>query len=195
MSRPSGWAGLFWDAFKRSRNCMALLGAERVFVEVIAAFVSLLGTSRAELIGHHSWERVAGGPLMTPAEWRVALGREEFSGVAELKRDDGATVTVQFAGHPETLTGRRYVLAVAVSHGRLRRRAVPATSTESDLTEREREVVELIGEGRTAREIAEELQISHNTVRSHVWNAMTKLGARSRAHLVAKALGEGRLVA
>ena len=37
----------------------------------------------------------------------------------------------------------------------------------------------------------DELLIAHDTVRTHVRNAMTKLGARSRAHLVAKALGEG----
>ena len=43
----------------------------------------------------------------------------------------------------------------------------------------------------TGPEIADELMISHNTVRTHAYNAMTKLGARSRAHLVAKALGDG----
>ena len=38
---------------------------------------------------------------------------------------------------------------------------------------------------------AEQLHIAHDTVRTHVRNAMAKVGARSRAHLVAKALGEG----
>jgi len=44
---------------------------------------------------------------------------------------------------------------------------------------------------RRLAEIADELQISHNTVRTHAFNAMTKLNARSRAHLVAKALAGG----
>ena len=35
------------------------------------------------------------------------------------------------------------------------------------------------------------LGIAHDTVRTHVRNAMGKTGARSRAHLVAKAIGEG----
>jgi PAS domain S-box-containing protein len=195
MARASGWAGMFWTAFKRSRNGMALLDDERRIVEVNPAFVTLLATQRSKLIGHHSWERVVGGPLMTPAEWRVALAEEEFSGVAELTRDDGVTLRVQFAGHPETVTGRRYVLAVALSHSRSRRRAPANGSTTEPLSEREREVVRLIGEGRTGPEIAEELQIAHNTVRTHAFNAMTKLGARSRAHLVAKALGGGHLAA
>jgi DNA-binding CsgD family transcriptional regulator len=45
--------------------------------------------------------------------------------------------------------------------------------------------------GSTGPEIADELQISHHTVRSHVRNSMDRLGARSRAHLVAKVLAEG----
>ena len=47
----------------------------------------------------------------------------------------------------------------------------------------------------TETELADELQIPDDTVRTHVPSAMTKLGARSRAHLVAKALGDGPLLA
>ena len=47
----------------------------------------------------------------------------------------------------------------------------------------------------TGPEIADELDICRDTVRTHVRNAMTKLGARSRAHLVAKALGDGLVLA
>ena len=36
-----------------------------------------------------------------------------------------------------------------------------------------------------------DLHLSHETVRTHVRNAMDRLGARSRAHLVAKVLGDG----
>jgi DNA-binding CsgD family transcriptional regulator len=39
--------------------------------------------------------------------------------------------------------------------------------------------------------IAEELSLSTSTVRSHVRNAMSKTGARTRAHLVALVLGDG----
>ena len=49
--------------------------------------------------------------------------------------------------------------------------------------------------GETGPEIAEQLHISHATVRTHVRNAMAKVGARSRAHLVAKALGDGHALA
>ena len=63
------------------------------------------------------------------------------------------------------------------------------------LSAREREIVRLVAEGQTGPEIADELGIAHDTVRTHVRHAMDKLGARSRAHLVAKAFGEQLLVA
>ena len=53
----------------------------------------------------------------------------------------------------------------------------------------------LVALGDTGPEIAAELQISHNTVRTHVRNSMQRVGARSRAQLVAKALGEGHALA
>ena len=195
VTRPSGWAGFFWNAFKRSRNGMALFDDQRRYVEVNVALLELIGTHRNDLIGRHFHERLVDGPIMTPGEWRVALSRDEFSGVARLIHDDGAIVTVQFAGHPETVTGKRYVLGVALSTTRSRRRDPLAAPTNEPLSQREREVVRLIAAGRTGPEIARELQISHNTVRRHAFNAMTKLGAHSRAHLVAKALGEGHLAA
>ena len=46
----------------------------------------------------------------------------------------------------------------------------------------------------TEAELAE-LHIPDDIVRTQVPSAMTKLGARSRAHLVAKAVGDGLLLA
>jgi DNA-binding NarL/FixJ family response regulator len=52
------------------------------------------------------------------------------------------------------------------------------------LTDREREVVALVGEGLSNQEIAERLYMSPATAKTHVSRAMTKLGARDRAQLV-----------
>lgn len=52
------------------------------------------------------------------------------------------------------------------------------------LTEREKEILGLVGEGLSNDEIAERLFISPATARTHVGRAMTKLGARDRAQLV-----------
>ena len=59
------------------------------------------------------------------------------------------------------------------------------------LTEREREVVGLVGEGLSNDEIAERLVVSPATARTHVSRAMTKLAARDRAQLVVFAYQSG----
>lgn len=59
------------------------------------------------------------------------------------------------------------------------------------LTEREREVLALVGRGLTNREIAAELVISPATAKTHVSRVMTKLAARDRAQLVVAAYETG----
>jgi DNA-binding NarL/FixJ family response regulator len=59
------------------------------------------------------------------------------------------------------------------------------------LTDREREIVGLVGEGLSNDEIAERLVVSPATARTHVSRAMVKLGARDRAQLVVFAYQSG----
>jgi len=59
------------------------------------------------------------------------------------------------------------------------------------LTEREREIVGLVGGGLSNDEIAERLVVSSATARTHVSRAMVKLGARDRAQLVVFAYQSG----
>ncbi len=59
------------------------------------------------------------------------------------------------------------------------------------LTEREREVMALVGAGLTNDEIAERLFMSPATAKTHVSRAMVKLGARDRAQLVVFAYESG----
>ena len=61
----------------------------------------------------------------------------------------------------------------------------------AELTEREREVLGLIGEGLSNDEIAARLVVSPTTARTHVSRAMVKLGARDRAQLVVIAYQSG----
>jgi PAS domain S-box-containing protein len=187
------WADLFSAAFKQSRNAMVLLDGNRCHVDANGAYLKLLGYRRAELIDRPIYGFVVGGPLVSSAEWRAALRRGEFAGEAELRPADGGRVGVQWAATTEIITGRRLVLVVALSTSRsgprFRRTMTPEQS--AILSAREREVVRLVALGNTGPEIADELRIAHDTVRTHARNAMVKVGARSRAHLVAKALGEG----
>ncbi|MEV4290557.1 response regulator transcription factor [Nonomuraea bangladeshensis] len=59
------------------------------------------------------------------------------------------------------------------------------------LTEREREVLALVGQGLSNQEIGAELFLSPATARTHVSRAMAKLGARDRAQLVVIAYRTG----
>ncbi|MEV4538312.1 response regulator transcription factor [Asanoa sp. NPDC049518] len=61
----------------------------------------------------------------------------------------------------------------------------------STLTDREREIVGLVGEGLSNEEIAARLVVSPATARTHVSRAMIKLGARDRAQLVVFAYQSG----
>lgn len=68
----------------------------------------------------------------------------------------------------------------------------PHASKELDvLTEREKEIVALVGEGLSNDEIAERLVLSPATAKTHVSRAMIKLGVRDRAQLVVLAYQTG----
>lgn len=61
----------------------------------------------------------------------------------------------------------------------------------SDLTPREREVLELLATGAPNRAIADQLFLSVNTVRNHVQQVLSKLQAHSKLEAVATAVREG----
>jgi DNA-binding NarL/FixJ family response regulator len=62
---------------------------------------------------------------------------------------------------------------------------------DEDLTPREEEIVKLVAEAHTTREIAEILHLSEKTVENHRGNAMRKLGMRDRVELVRYAIRRG----
>jgi DNA-binding NarL/FixJ family response regulator len=60
-----------------------------------------------------------------------------------------------------------------------------------ELTEREREVVRLVAQGRSNREIAAQFVISEKTVKAHVSHALAKLGLNDRTQLAIYAIKHG----
>lgn len=64
-------------------------------------------------------------------------------------------------------------------------------SRREELTARELEVVKLIAEARTNRQIAEALKVSEKTVESHRGNVLAKLGMRDRVELARYAIRRG----
>ena len=97
-----------------------------------------------------------------PTELLRAI-RAAASGEALLSPTVTRTVIASFAGRPGS--GR-------AAHPRL-----------GELTEREREVLALVGQGLNNAEIAERLWVSVRTVEGHLYQAFAKLGVTSRADL------------
>ncbi|HEX6947312.1 MAG TPA: response regulator transcription factor [Acidimicrobiia bacterium] len=71
--------------------------------------------------------------------------------------------------------------------------AVTAWAGQDPLTDREREVLREVGEGRPNSEIAERLHLAEGTVRNYLSSAIVKLGARNRTEAYAKAKEMGYL--
>jgi DNA-binding NarL/FixJ family response regulator len=74
------------------------------------------------------------------------------------------------------------------------RRPVPSAVTATavaDTTEREREVLTLVGLGLSNTEISERLHVSLSTTKTHIGRLLTKLAARDRAQLVIAAYESG----
>ncbi|MCS5722957.1 response regulator transcription factor [Herbiconiux sp. CPCC 203407] len=79
----------------------------------------------------------------------------------------------------------------ATASGAATAAAPPAAAALADLTEREREVLELLAAGRSNSEIAGELYLGEATVKTHVSKILQKLGLRDRIQAVVFAYENG----
>jgi len=83
---------------------------------------------------------------------------------------------------PQALTNSLFSQIVRnVSTGKNKSRVLEAVR----LTNRERQVIDLLGKGRSNKQIATELHIAVHTVKSHVHNVLEKLALRSRLEVAA----------
>ena len=71
--------------------------------------------------------------------------------------------------------------------------AVEAWTDEDPLTERERQVLRLAGDGKSGPEIAESLNLSEGTVRNYLSEAISKMGAHNRVDAARMARARGWL--
>ena len=117
----------------------------------------------------------------TAAACRSALGEARFAAVWA----DGASLSPEAA----TAEARAFLLTVESD-------PEPAIADPADaggLTHREVEVLRMVADGHTDREIADALFIGFATVRSHLANIYAKLDVRSRTSAIAAARRAGIL--
>jgi DNA-binding NarL/FixJ family response regulator len=129
---------------------------------------------------------------LIPREWQTFIRSGEYAGTRASIQAAGSEVPVDFAARLEFLDERRLAIHVALAEDAPQPPTPPPTLIH--LTRRERAVIALIAVGRETREIAELLHVSPETVRSHVRNAMSKLGAHTRAQLVALVMSGGHAI-
>jgi DNA-binding NarL/FixJ family response regulator len=107
---------------------------------------------------------------------------EELLGAIRVVADGGALITPQVT--------RRLIAEFAARPGTGR----PNRRITDLLTERESEVLGLVGRGLSNAEIADQLVLSPLTSKTHVSRILTKLGLRDRAQLVVAAYESGLIV-
>ncbi|HUB99562.1 MAG TPA: response regulator transcription factor [Solirubrobacterales bacterium] len=68
--------------------------------------------------------------------------------------------------------------------------AVPPKGSRGKLTQRQRQILQLLANGESTTVAARELDLSEETVKTHMKNALARLGARNRSHAIAIAMRE-----
>jgi DNA-binding CsgD family transcriptional regulator len=204
-------------AFDRLRNPMLIVDDERRCVTANAPACGLLGIEPQEV----PWRRIddftpAEDRKGLAERWEAFLAHGAIEGLCHLPLPTGRRLPIEFSATANVLPGRHLSVAmprarrdpaagahseVRVERGEMtmvRRgagwvRMVARDANQLPLTEREREVLELVAGGLRGGEIAQQLILSSETIKSHVRNVMTKLGAHTRAQAVAIALRTGQI--
>jgi PAS domain S-box-containing protein len=186
--------------FHSSRLPMTIVDRDRRVVEVNQATLDFYGYPREAVVGREAgWSMVDHDPAEDDAAFAQLLETNELYGERVIRHGDGSLMRVAFGAHGTQIDGRWFALFVVLSAytepdgPELIGAETPATPDQnhSRLTTREREVVRLVALGAGTRQIASDLGLSPETVRSHVRNAMGKTDSHTRAQLVAIALADG----
>lgn len=193
-------------ALERSRHPMLIVDDQRRWVTGNAAACDLLGIAREEI----PWRTM--DEFTSPeerkkleAQWGAFLASGGAEGWYQLYVPDRGSVPVEFSATANVLPARHLSVFIPpdetadeqVERASARDATWAAVAVEGSgrlqLTKREREIMTLVASGLQSGDIAERLFLSPETVKSHVHNALGKLGAHTRAHAVAIALVTGQI--
>ena len=172
----------------------ALSAAERLNPDVVVLDVSIPGLNGAQVARRLKSSQ--------PDVRTLALTVHEEGGYLRSLMDAGASGYVLKRSAPAELLraievigdGGTYLDSSIASQlvGRLGQKRAPEEPSAA-LSEREREVVQLVAHGYSNKEIAEKLDVSVKTIETYRYRATDKLGLHGRADLVRYAIDQGWL--
>jgi DNA-binding NarL/FixJ family response regulator len=110
---------------------------------------------------------------------------ERYMAVAALQA--GATAYLSRTAAADALLE---AVRAALAQERFLDPAIPPRGGRGKLTRRQREILQLLADGHSTSFAARELELSEETVKTHLKKALARLGARNRTHAVAIALRE-----
>jgi DNA-binding CsgD family transcriptional regulator len=191
--------------FENSRHPMLMADDLRRWICGNAAASALLGISQGEI----PWRTMddftsSTGSARLDKHWDEFRSAGAAEGWYDLWVPPAGSMAVEFSAIANVLPGRHLTVFIRSEDGAtgdvpdVAPRAswgpvATATRSHTRLTTREREMITLIAGGGQSLGMADDLFLSPETVKTHVQNAMTKLGAHTRAHAVAIALVTGQI--
>jgi PAS domain S-box-containing protein len=191
-------------AFEKSRHPMLIADDQRRWVSGNVSASELLGIAQTEIPWHTMDEFTPPGERKRLEDrWTGFLAGGEAEGWYDLYLAERTPFPVEFSATANVLPSRHlavFIPADEASNERAENAVAHAWSpiTTEDggrlpLTDREREIMTLVASGLQTEDMAERLFLSPDTIKSHVNNAMGKLGVHTRAHAVAVALVTGQI--
>jgi DNA-binding CsgD family transcriptional regulator len=189
--------------FDRSRHPMLIADDRRRLVNANAAACELLATCHKDLPWCTLDEFTAPSErVRLQDQWAPLLTSGAAEGCYELVVSGRGEIVLEFSALARVLPSRHMLVFIEPEQHDARDAGagkVAWAPVEADgrgaarLSTREREVMALIAHGGHSADMATSLILSPETVKTHVHNAMTKLGAHTRAHAVAIAIVTGQI--
>lgn len=183
------------QVLEQSSSAVLLADDDRQIVDANQPAADLLGHGRKDLSGKRL-EEVCSPELQGWLEQTFATLLEDGAqaGEATFLHRDGSPLVCAFSAAANIVLGiHLWILLPRFLHEPTDGGTAQAGPDLAALTAREREVLTLLALGGTNRSIAEELNLSPETVRNHTRTAKLRLRAKSRSHAITIALESGQL--
>ena len=174
----------FRAVFDNAVEPIVLLNERGRLVDANRSGERLFEISREERRGRDLGDFVAGDRSPWDDGWRTLKEDRRAAGRLMVRTASGREVSVDYWATADFSPGLHLLLL---------REAGRDDAEAPALTAREAEVLGLLAKGLTARQVADRLVLSPATVRTHVQNAVSRLGAATRVQAIAIAIARGEI--